>query len=128
MFNFTFQGRYFEQTPIPVKNNKANRTTLSIAFAITGSPIPDLHYRAAVADTITANPDGSFSVGDDLLMSFSDTQTSLKPFLRKSEGKIELLVPISVGVFRHSHQLAIAAYAPFTFAHSHIRTFTLTLE
>ena len=58
---------------------------------ITGKPVNNLYFRAAVADAIDPGANGTFAIGDSLIVTFKSTG---KPMIRDSEGRKELLVPI----------------------------------
>lgn len=87
-FRFIFQGAEIEDYPIALPGEVD--ATLHRTISVTApTAIERLYFRAAVADKIEEK-DGAFLVGK-MTLKFS----GVKPIVRISEGKSELLVPLT---------------------------------
>ncbi len=88
-FRYSFNGVQIEDFPIAT----AGEPDASFKRTITlhaDKPPERLYFRAAVADKIDEK-DGAFHVGEMLRLKFPGA----KPVIRNSEGKAELLVPVT---------------------------------
>ena len=56
-------------------------------------PVPNLWFRAAIGAKIEMTPDETFVVDDKLKLKFGLLET-VKPLVRQSAGRTELLVPV----------------------------------
>lgn len=89
IFRYGWEGLVIEDFPIAVttKNEPGLRRTITLRGTATGAP---LYFRAALAEKI-AQKGGGYAVGDQVTMRFPGA----RPLLRPSEGKTELLVPVT---------------------------------
>lgn len=92
-FRYEFNGMTVEDfaQPIPTKRDTIFKRTLKLSGNKSGS----LYFRAARADSIDANADGSFLVDKAVKLTF-ETSTKAQPVVREINGKKELLVPIQL--------------------------------
>ena len=88
-FRYSFNEVHIEDFPIAIAGDPdaSFRRTLTLT---SDPPVDRLYFRAAVADKIEEK-DGVFLVGETLRLQFPGS----KPVIRNSEGKAELLVPIT---------------------------------
>jgi mono/diheme cytochrome c family protein len=92
-FRYSFNEVQIEDFPVAIAgdNDASFRRTITLHSE---QPVDRLYFRAAVADKITEQSreqGSSFLVGETLHLKFPGA----KPIIRVSEGKTELLVPIS---------------------------------
>ena len=90
-FRYTFAGLTIEDLPVPKGSYDSADASFIRIIKITGKPVTKLYFRAAVADAIDPGDNGTYAVGDTLLLSF---KSSGKPIIRESGGNKELLVPV----------------------------------
>jgi cytochrome c553 len=88
-FRYSWNGLDFEDYPIAVAGepDAGIRRTITVHA---DKPAERLFFRAAIADKIDEK-DGVFLIGETQKLKF----TGAKPFIRTSEGKAELLVPLT---------------------------------
>ncbi len=88
-FRYSFHEVQIEDYPIAIGADPDVSFQRTITLR-SEKPADRLYFRAAVADKITEK-DGAFLIGETLRLKFPGA----KPILRNSEGKTELLVPIT---------------------------------
>lgn len=82
-----------EDFPQPVANGKEGSFKRILTVAAT-RPITDLYFRAAVGQTVEAQPDGWYLINGVIRVRISGTQ--VQPALRKSGALTELLLPVTL--------------------------------
>lgn len=90
-FRYTFGNLAIEDSPVPNGNFDSADASFVRTIKITGKPVNDLYFRAAVADAIDPGENGTFAVGDTLILGL---KSSGKPIIREVGGNKELLVPV----------------------------------
>ena len=90
-FRYTFGGLTIEDFPLPRGSSESADASFVRTLKITGKPVNNLYFRAAVANSIDPGANGTFAIGDSLLLSF---KSSGKPIIREVGGSKELLVPV----------------------------------
>ena len=86
---YSFNGIKIEDYPNAVET-KASPGIRRAFTLTTDNPIDKLYYRAAVADKITAEKDGSYRINDWHMK----IESEAPPMIRRSGNKSELLVPV----------------------------------
>ena len=91
-FRYTFQGLDIVDTPTPHSTDELLDAGFVRTFTLSGSPVENLYFRAAVADDIEANGNNTFLIGDQQIMQI--VESGNRAVVRESGGKKELLVPV----------------------------------
>ncbi len=89
-FNYTFNAMKIDDYPVAVPGEVDTGIKRSITLTAEQPPA-HLYFRAAVADKIVEQPDGSFLAADKARYKFPGA----KALVRNSGGKTELLVPVT---------------------------------
>ncbi|MFP6874465.1 MAG: PA14 domain-containing protein [Verrucomicrobiales bacterium] len=89
-FRYTFGGLAIEDSPVPEGSSESADAKFVRTLKITGKPVNNLYFRAAVANAIDPGKNGAFAIGDSLIVTFKSIG---KPIIRDSGGRKELLVP-----------------------------------
>ena len=79
-----------EYSPVPEGSSESADAKFVRTLKITGKPVNNLYFRAAVANAIDPGKNGAFAIGDSLIVTFKSIG---KPIIRDSGGRKELLVP-----------------------------------
>ena len=90
-FRYTFGDLAIEDSPVPKGSSESADASFVRTIKITGKPVNNLYFRAAVADAIDPGENGTFVIGDSLILSL---KSSGKPIIRDAGGSKELLVPV----------------------------------
>jgi hypothetical protein len=88
-FRYSWKGIDVEDFPEAVPSNLDAGLKRTVTLHAT-QPVSKLYFRAAIGDKIKEK-DGAFVIDDRLTLKF----TGVKPVVRNSDGKAELLVPLT---------------------------------
>ncbi len=91
-FMYRFKSIDIEDYPVPLETEPDTGLVRTLTLRAR-KPVSGLWYRAAVGSEIKAQPDGSFLVNDRLTLQFQLSEMA-KPVVRKSEGQMELILPV----------------------------------
>jgi hypothetical protein len=94
-FNYTYQGIVVADRIYPDDNNKILTREVTVKV-----PQANLYYKIAEGSVITLLPNGNYAVDDKRY--YIKPAPELKCLIRNSNGKQELIAPVSTGLLKYS--------------------------